>query len=172
MRALPTDLMRRFVIAMLEAPTIDYGACAARAGYSPGGTRESWNATGGRLAHDERVLEAIQEEARNRMASGAIYAVTRLLEIITAGSAAPGVQLRAIEMLLNRVGLHALVEMKTTHNLTLTDDNQLIQKITGLAAQLGINPKVLLGRAGVVDAEFSEVKQIESQPDDLSDILG
>lgn len=173
MRRLSNDNMRRFVIAMLESPTVDYKGCAARAGYT--GMDDSLSSTGSRLAHDERVLAAIQEEAKARMGSGAIYAVTALIDILRTGAFPDGqkvpsaIRWQSVLALLNRVGLHAMMEMKQTHTIEI-DESDLVKKITALSGQLGIDPKKLLGTAGIIDAEYTEVKQIAIS-DDISDIL-
>lgn len=172
MRRLPNDRMRRFVIAMLESPTSNYTACAYRAGYTGGD--EVMRQTGCRLAHDERILAAIQEEARGRMASGAIYAVSRLLELIADPKVSAANQLRGIEMLLNRVGLHAKIETTQNINHNILTDDSMIKRIAALAGQLGLNPTALLGSAGVVldnGPQPNPLRQIAAA-DDLSDILG
>lgn len=166
MRMLSTDKQRAFVIAMLENPSLNLAAACRRAGYA--GSEDTMKSYGHRLAHDPKILAAIQEEAKNRMASGAIYAVSRLLEIISDPSVKASDQLKGIEMLLNRVGMHARTEITQNINHTVTTDKDMITKIENLASQLGLDSKVLLGRA-TIDAEFVEV---EPEPgDDIEDIL-
>lgn len=167
------DRQRNFVVALLETGSANHTEAAAMAGYS--GDRATLQVTGHRLAHDDRVLEAIREEAHRRMRSSAILASSALVEIISnrEGEETKD-RLKAIDMLLNRVGLHGTTEHKTTVTHTM-DEKQMVARIKALAEGLGLDAKKLLGSAGVViDAEFREVPAEETSGDGsegLEDLL-
>jgi phage terminase small subunit len=156
---------RAFVIAMMESGGLNHTEAAIRAGYTthPGTAR----VTAHRLAHDDNILAAIQEEANRRMRSGAILAVKVLLEIVDDQGAKHTDRLKAVEMLLNRSGLHAVTEqtIKVEHR-DMTED-AMIRKITVLAEKQGLDPKKLLGSAVVLDGQFTEV----TDNTDIGDIL-
>lgn len=161
---------RAFVIAMIEQGGINHTEAAIRAGYTthPGTAR----VTAHRLAHDDNVLAAIQEEAGRRMRSGAIVAVKVLLEIVDDQGAKHTDRLRAVEMLLNRSGLHAVTEQNIKVEHRDMSEAAMIKKIKLLAEKQGLDPVKLLG-ASAVDAEYTEVTQITeiSQSETLEDIL-
>jgi phage terminase small subunit len=168
---------RAFVDAMLDTGGADYTRCAKLAGYvgGEGGIR----VTAHRLAHDERIQAAIQEQARKRMIGAGIMATGVLIDI--AGNPAHKDQLKAATSLLDRAGLHAITESKhTVHNTS--DRAEQIREIAELAREMGADPVKLLGAHGVtIDADFTEIKdgkrvltvdEAEDEQDDLSDILG
>jgi len=166
MRALGTDRQRRFVIALLELGDMNHTRAAAMAGYA-GTTGNAMRVIAHRLFHDDRVQAAIHEEATRRLASGKIMAVSKLLDIANSAPE-PKDKLKAIGMILNRVGMHEKTEHHvTTMDLSKTDD-AMIERIKSLAAKLGLDQRALLGEAGVVDAEFTEV---ESSTEGIEDIL-
>lgn len=157
-----------FVIATLEEGGLNNARAAALAGYT--GDEKSLRVTGHRLAHDEDVLAAIHEEAKRRLQSSQILAVRELLEILNAPTTSENRKdkLKAIEMTFNRVGLHATTEhtVNVTHKDLTTDE--MIKRITELAKQQDLDPRKLLGSAGVViDAEFEEVKESSEGLEDV-----
>jgi phage terminase small subunit len=159
------DRQRAFVIAMLEMPGIDNTSAARAAGYSDD---KQIKVTAYRLAHDEDVLEAIYEESKRRLRSGAVMAVSRLLEIANDTTAEKKDQLKAIEMVLNRTGFHAVTEQKIDVTHRDESNEEVLKKITLLANNAGLDPKKLLGNFGItIDAEF---KEVPAETDDLSDI--
>ena len=154
-------------MAMLDLGSVDHTRCAAAAGYSAGPEGSSaLRVTAHRLAHDEKIQAAIQEEARRRMKAGSIMAASVLLNI--AGNPAHKDQLKAATQLLDRSGLHALSEHKVTVENTPADEKAMVARITELAKKLDIDPKKLLGERGiVVDAEY----EIVESGDGLEDLL-
>lgn len=151
------EKQRAFVIALIEMGGINYTRAALAAGYGNGNVKNA-EVTGSRLAHDETIIAAIHEEAYRRLRSGAIMAVKTLLEIADDAGAKDGDRLKAVEMILDRTGLHSVTE----HNLKVTrhdvTDEGMIKRITLLAQKQGLDPARLLGSAGVtVDAEFKVV---------------
>lgn len=172
MRALPTDNMRRFVIALLEIGQLNYTKAAALAGYSqesPGALQ----VTASRLAHDTRILAAIHEESDRRLHAGAAMAVSQLLLIADAAPKQSD-RLKAIEMILNRTGLHAMSEHKVTVNDVSNTDDAMIARIKEIAAKLGLDQSKLLGGAEKVEkavAEVVDVEYTEHSVEGLEDIL-
>jgi phage terminase small subunit len=160
MRALPNDRMRRFVIALLELGGIDNTRAALLAGYkgNPNGLRVQAHS----LAHDPRVLEAIDEEARRRLHSGTIMAVSVLMQVAAGKiSAKVNERLKAVDMILNRVG----ISEKTEHTVKVENvgatDESMLKRIVFLAGQQGLDPAKLLGftpSLPIVDAEVVETK--------------
>jgi len=161
---------RKFVVAMLDGGGTKYSRYAQIAGYS--GDAEALASTGHRLAHDTKILAAIQEEGIRRVRASVGMATSQL---VTLAETAPlhKDRLKAIEMILNRSGLHALTEHKVTVEHP-TDPLSIVERIATLANKLGIDPKKLLGNnaqtesAPVVDAEFTEV---EAGTEGLEDLL-
>lgn len=153
MRAL-NERQRQFVLALLEQGTTNYTRAAAAAGY--GNNPESLKVQAHRLAHDPRILGAIQEEAKARITAGVVMAASQLVQIAENDMTPTRDRLRALEMIMNRGGLHAMSESRQTivHE---ADEAGAIARIRTLAATLGLDAKTLLGSAGVVDAEFVEV---------------
>lgn len=154
-----------FVVALFEQGRRSYTRAAEAAGYS--GKPEVVRVQAHRLAHNDKVLAAIQEEGFRRMQAGAALAVDKLGHILE-NSVDDKTTLKAIEMTLNRVGLHARTE-HINRNETITDDVDKIARIVKLCGVLGVDPKTMLGRlapkveelTGVaeepIDVEFSEV---------------
>ncbi len=168
-----TKKQQRFVIAMLEMPNADQTGAARVAGYSDPGN-SSIRAVGHAVAHNPRVQAAIQEEARKRMNSAAILAVSNLIGL-AADPTNKAIQLKASIALMNRVGLHEKTE---SHNIVEHrdgTDQMAIEKIMSLAGMLGVDAKTLLGKAGykVPDREVIDVTPEDGLPtlDGLEDIL-
>jgi len=153
---------RKFVVALLETGTTNYTRAAKMAGY--GGNSESGlRVQASRLAHDPRIIRALREEGERRLRASAVMATSVLINIAENGLTAKD-RLKAAEMILNRTGLHALTEHKTTVEHT-TDELGKIERITALARGLGLDPAKLLGQNAApslpapkpVDVEFTEV---------------
>src|SRR5262245_16825879 len=70
MRALPSDRHRAFVLALYQIRP-GYGAhvkAAKMAGFGTGtSSAKSWSVIASRLAHDEKILEALHEEDQRRI---------------------------------------------------------------------------------------------------------
>lgn len=163
------ERQRAFVVAMIEMGGINYTRAALAAGYGNGNVKSA-EVQGNRLAHDEHILAAIHEEAQRRMRSGAIMAVQTLLEISSNPGAENRDRLKAVEMILNRSGLHAVTEhnVKVEHR-DITDEG-MIKRIKLLAEKQGLDPMKLLGSAGLtIDAEFKDVTN--EAENELADIM-
>lgn len=166
MEALPPR-QRQFVFALIQTGCTQSKA-AELAGYAGG--PNTWKAMGWRLAHDSRVQAAIHEEAQKLIRSTSVMAINVITEIASNPKVEAKDRLKAAVELLNRSGLHAHTEHKLTveHHRSETEE---VQRIRQFAEQLGLDPRQLLGNAGVVvDAEFQIVKPAMSSAG-LEDLL-
>lgn len=155
-----TPKQRAFVRSMLETGKNSNTFHARAAGYI--GDDSTIRVTAWRVAHDPKVLAAVREEGIKRMQSTAIIATCRLVELMEDPD--KKVALKAIDMVLNRVGMHERTEHKLTVEHT-HDESAMIARISNLAKGLGLDPVKLLGSAGVkadiIDGEFEEVPPVE-----------
>lgn len=169
MRALPTDKMRRFVLALMIQGDDNHSRAAAAAGYE--GNPDIWKVAGYRLMRDERILKALHEETTRRLHAGRTLGVSALLKI--AGNEQHKNHYQAVIALLDRVGFHASSEHKVTVDDHRKTDAEIRERIQLVASELGIDPQVLLGRQAVpalpapIDAEFEVVGSTEG----LEDVL-
>jgi hypothetical protein len=85
MLALPSDRHRAFVLALYQVPP-GYGAHVKAAKMSGFGTStssaKSWSVIASKLAHNEKILEALQEEDQRRIRASAPRAVRALQQLI------------------------------------------------------------------------------------------
>jgi phage terminase small subunit len=161
------DRQRAFVTAMLDFGGRDNTKAAEAAGYSAD-NRNSLRRIAYRLAHDPNIQEAIREEGTNRLNSATIMAVNTLLDIADDPSTEKKDRLKAVEMIMNRTGLHATTEHKVAVTRTDLTGDAMIARITQLAKSQGLDPQKLLGRAAPAqDAEFTEVEFDENSIEDL-----
>jgi phage terminase small subunit len=153
------ERQRRFVIAMIEHPGCTQGKAAELAGYSTS-SDVYLRKTGHALAHDERILAAINEEAGKRMRSAAILAAGVLIDIAGDGDASNKDRMKAAGMLLDRTGFGAAQTINVNKTVTDRTGAGMLERIKALASQHGLDPAKLLGvnTAPVVDGEFSEVE--------------
>ena len=161
MRALPTDRQRAFVCAMIETGGTNKLVAAQLAGYT--GDSASLKVTGHRLAHDEDVLNAMHEEASRRLKSGQIQAVSTLLMIMQS-SPKDSDRLKAIEMLMNRTGMHAMSEHKVVNVNQSKTDAELVKRLKLLAKEAGMDEAGLLRQVGYIEGDFTEVKEALPAP--------
>lgn len=105
MRAL-NDSQRRFVWAMLETGGGDHTAAARMAGYGEAGAR----VRGFELTHNQKVLDALKVESVKRMSAAAMGIVTEVVEIAMSRKQTTGDRLKAAGMVMDRVGMPAVVE--------------------------------------------------------------
>jgi len=171
------DRQRRFVISLLETGSDNYTLAARMAGYS--GTNNTMSVTAYRLSHDPKIQAAIQEEAKRRLNAGLILATSTLVQHVKNLDAK--VSLKAIEMILNRGGLHAQSEHKVTVEHQM-NEQETVNAIVMMANKMGVNPAQLLGEAGyklpaltdqsnVVEGEYTEVATGELDYEGLEDCL-
>lgn len=140
---------RAFVIAMLQQG-VNPKACqlaAAKCGYEP--------KTGYFLMRDPGILAALREEATKRMAGAALVGVNVLLDI--ANSPTHKDQFRAAKELAGINGFTAEQRIVVEH---ISEDSKAqIRQIREMAVQLGLEPEQLIKAAGIIDAEFEEVRE-------------
>lgn len=152
-----TDRQRAFVLAVLESGKHNFTEAAAAAGYSSK-SYNSLRVCASNLAHDSRIQSAMQEEARRRIHSSSIMAVSTLIEIANDDTAKAGDRLKAAGMLMDRCGLHATTEHKMTVENVSRNDREELEKIKATLVARGIDPMPLLkGFNLVIDAEAVEV---------------
>lgn len=153
------DRQQKFVIAMCETGGKDHTLCAEMAGYS--GNKDTLYVTAHRLAHDEKVLRALREEADRRVRSGAILGASVLIEI--ANDPTHKDRFRAADRLLERAGLLVVQTNKNVIEHTVNEED-LKARIARAARELGLDPKVFLGASAAalpapIDAEFTVVEE-------------
>ena len=154
-----TPLQQRFVIALLELGDNNFTRAAAMAGSTA--KAEGLRVVAHQLAHHPKVLEAIHEEAIARLASAKVLAVSKLIDAMNTAPEWKD-KLKAIDMLLNRAGMHTISETRVSGEVKHLHSNEdAIAQIEDLAGRLGVDPKKLIGFAyekpqETVDAEFTE----------------
>lgn len=169
-----TPMERAFIYALVACGG-NYTDAALAAGYgAKSDTREqrlaSAQQSGANLMRRERVLEAVNEEAKKRLRSGALLAANRLIELLQNDSLTPKDRFRAATEVLDRAGLVVQQRVEVTHKTEKEDE--LIAEITALATKVGLDPKALLGYdpPKITDAEFVSVVRLDI-PAELEDIL-
>jgi phage terminase small subunit len=157
-----SERRRAFVIKYLEMGVKANATEAARlAGYVDDPTAK---VSAHRLLHDERVIAAIQEEARKRLQAGTLVATAYVLEVITDEKADPKDRLKASLALMDRGGLPGQSE----HQVTVTrkvDRAEVIADIRRVCASFGMDPAIALGRLGHAVVDVDPVEHRESSTD-------
>lgn len=166
MLALPNDRWRAFVVALLDVDATRgrYTEAARRAGFDQ--NPAALQVTAFRMAHDTRVQEAVQEEARKRLNSNLPLALKAAEDILLDTNHKDRALM--VKTVFDRTGLHGITETKHTHEF-IGDDAALLQRAVILAERLGIPIAQLIGRSAalkltgpqVQEAEFVEVKKEE-----------
>jgi phage terminase small subunit len=169
-----TEMERRFIYALTicggkavdAALAAGYGAKSQTREQREDAARQAAYALMGR----ERVLNALNEEAKKRLRSGALIAADRLLELIHDPTLSKKDLARVTFELLDRAGLVVQQKVEVTHKTE--KEQHVVDEITKLAKGLGLDPTRLLGQRAemIVDAEFTEVKP-RGDPTGLEDIL-
>lgn len=163
-----------FVIAMLENGGNRVRA-ALEAGYGESRTGEqsySSAATAGwRLAHDDDIIAAMQEQTDRMLQSGSIKAAATLISLLDSNDVK--VKSKVAQDILDRSGHGAITkqEISVTHEDKTTAE--LLAFIKTAAAEQGLDARKLIGQAGldpaILDAEFEEVPKPTDEG--LEDIL-
>ena len=163
MRAL-VPRQRNFVWALFEQGNRDCTAAARKAGYAD---TPNLKMTAHALWHDERIQAAIHEEGQRRLNGMVPMALERLASILENPQTDAAAGLKGVNMILDRAGLHAVSERKTTVEHSISDPGT-IDRIRLLAASLGVDPERLLGarlarqtQPKVIEGEFEEVPSME-----------
>ena len=165
MRAL-TVLQRRFVLILVGCAN-NATEAARLAGYS--GDNDTLAKTATRLRHTPAVQDAIDEEARKSLYGAKLLAVQVLRDVLEDPTEKTHYRLKAVAMVLNRVGMPEVFNQSITVEHKLSSD-ELIKNIGDMARKLNLDPKQLLGSYGItIDAEYTEVPA--ELTDGLEDVL-
>lgn len=140
-----TEKQRGYVLAMLTDPLGNPTAWARAAGYADGGPKSALiRKTAHYLAHDDRIMEAAQEEARRHLNTiGPVLGIGVMMQI--ARSKGHKQQLAAAQALANRAGFHETSEHKVTVDHNDRTGSAMIERIKQVAALLGVDAGKLLG---------------------------
>jgi hypothetical protein len=158
MKALRSDRHRIFVLSLYEVPR-GYGAhvkAAKMAGFGTATTSaKSWSVIASRLAHDEKILEAVHEEDQRRIrasAPRAIRALEHLLE--TPDHRDHG---RAIGIVMDRVHpAETTYTVKVEHQVPIVVATaEVLERIRQLATKAGLDPMRLA--PPTIEGEFVEI---------------
>jgi hypothetical protein len=154
MRALTTNGQRRFVLALLAQTHRDYSAAYLEAGYSS--TGKGTNYCAHRMAHDERIQDALQEEAGRRLKALLPLALHTVETIMENPQAKEADRVKVAFGVLDRSGLSAVVEHKVM--VGLAGDTEMLARIKMLAERNGIPLEQLLGASMVKTIEHVPVE--------------
>lgn len=154
-----SPMQRKFVLALLMQGTRRSNRAAAiEAGYS--NVKDGAKVRGFHLARNERVVAALQEEARRRMDGSSIVAADVLIAIMSDPDQPAKERRSAAVALLDRTGFGAQQNINVNKTLTDRTGVAMAAKIAEFAMRLGMDPGVLLG----VNAPRVEVRQIDVSP--------
>jgi phage terminase small subunit len=145
---------RRFVCAALIFPTGKDWQIAKAAGYASA-SHGALRHTAWRLMHDEKIIEAMHEEADKRLRGSALLGVSVITKIARTDGHRD--QLKAAEALLNRLGMHEMTEHKVS--VEHKQPAQILELAARLAKDLGVGTDRLIGnnRTRPIEGEFVEV---------------
>lgn len=152
-----TARQRRFVHALLQsgASTSAARKAATAAGYEP--------EYGYQLMKDPRILAAVREEATKTVAGAALTGVQVMIDI--ALNKEHKDQFRAAKELAALNGFTAEQKIVVEHIDSGMRDK--IAEVRKLAEQLGLDPRLLIERTGlVIDAEFEVVEELQCDDSD------
>lgn len=150
-----TPRARAFVLALVELGGSHMDRAAQVAGYQ--GDKRSLQVTASRLAADPRVQEALVAEAKALARSSSLLAVAETVTIMTDAGSSKRDRLTAAGRIMALAGLEPEKNVNLHHTVEVTPTTrEQIDTIIKLAQDTGMDPRKLLGRAGVVlDAEFT-----------------
>jgi phage terminase small subunit len=151
-----TEKQQRFVLELVADPLMTAAEAARRAGYSD--VSEAAKVTAHRLKHDQRIIDAMHEQAGKRLWAISMKAAHRVDQMLD--SEDERIVLKAAVAVLDRTGFGA--QQNININQTVRDESSkgILKRIEALADRLGVPVAGLLGGPAakpVVDAEFSEV---------------
>lgn len=156
MQALPNERWRAFVVAAVEYPKKNgrwtHAALAAGFG-NASSSRKSIGVMASRLANDERIIKALEEENRKflrRLGPSAVHALDRLIE-----NPEHKDHCRAIAAVIDRadpLSTSHLVKVEHEHRVTPAQIVNVQKRIRELATRAG-----LLTKPETIDAEFKVV---------------
>lgn len=164
-----SPMQRAWLQAFLDAGDENATAAARRAGYgsesaTPQQAAACCKTAGHRNVHDPDIQAAIRELAHERFRVAGYEAAQALMAMVR--DAGHKDHFKAVERVLAQNGMVAAVQIEHNHKHTMTEKDQ-VEHLVKLARQLGMDPRTLLGSAGVayVDAEFVEVLPLTALPE-------
>jgi phage terminase small subunit len=147
MRALPNDQWRRFALELVTGPGGHgkYTAAARAAGFGKGSKPSTLGKQAWQLAHDDRMIAAIAEEARKHLRGAHPEAVNALHNMIRDPQHRdPG---RAVLSLLDRVDpVVSKQNIEVTHRV-LDPDQEALEELQALR-QLGVSREKMIETFG------------------------
>jgi phage terminase small subunit len=150
-----TEKQRRFVLELVADPLMSRAAAARLAGYSD--SSEAAKVKAHYLMHDQRIIDALHEQAGKRLWAISMKAAHRVEQMLD--SEDDKVVLKAAVAVVDRTGFGA--QQNININQTVRDESSkaILTRIEALADRLGVPVAGLLGAkaAPVVEGEFSEV---------------
>jgi hypothetical protein len=150
-----TPKMRGFVLAIMAQGDRNATQAAATAGYSAK-SHGSLKGQAHMLWHDERIQEAIHEEAHKRLKGLLPMAVNVVASIMENTQEAGATRLKAATITMDRAGLHAVSEKINTDG-GVADDPDRLNRIMALAR--GLNMPL----ADFIGQRLAQ-RQLEKQP--------
>ncbi len=158
MKAL-TPRARAFVLALIETGGREFARAAAIVGHT--GTQGSLKVLASRYCADPAVQAALVEEAVAFGKANGLNAVATVIEIMNDPGSSKRDRLNAAGRIMHIAGMdpEETVNVKHTGGIEVSvTSQQKIADIVRMARDAGIDPRKLLGRAGIiVDAEFKEI---------------
>jgi hypothetical protein len=144
-----TQRNRLFVVKMLQQGVNPKAAprAAVECGYK---AEHGW-----KLMRNPDIIQALREEATKRLAGAALLGINVMLDI----ASTPGHkdQYKAAKDLAAINGFTAEQRIVVEH---ISEDSKAqLRQIRDMATQLGMDPKQLIEAAGIIDAEYEEVKE-------------
>lgn len=157
-----SPMMREFVLALLNQRKRNHAAAAKRAGYSAT-SPVAIRVAGHRLAHDPRVIAALNEEATKRLDVAAHIAAGVIVGVMADKEATNKDKLKAAGMVLDRTN-HGVTQTINV-NKTVTrkvDVSEAALRIAEFRQKFPEQFAKMIGSGpepAVVDGEFSEVTE-------------
>lgn len=148
---------RAFVMALVELGGKGMDRAALMAGFK--GTKGGLQVSASRLAADPKVQAALVEEAKALARSSSLAAVTTTVQVMVDESAPKQQRLNAAVRIMALAGLEPEKTTNVNHTIEVTPSTrEQVHDVIRLARDVGIDPRKLLGRAGVtLDADFEIV---------------
>lgn len=161
-----TPRQRRFVVGVMLFGGLNHTKAAVASSDTVYASNSTARAIAYGLAHNPKILEAIREEGLKMLAGSSVMAIHTVLDIANDPTAEKKDRLKAVGMILNRVGMSEMTEHKVAVVHTDRTSGEMIKRIELLSKNLGLDSKKLLGN--ISEAEYVEVPSVAE--DDLSDI--
>ena len=152
-----TPQARSFVLALIEGGGGNLTRAAMQAGYT--GTNGSLQTHASRLASDPRVQKSLFDISMGLARSSSLLAITELIKMIEDPLLKARDKLAAISKLVSLIGMEPDKNVNLRHTIEVKPTSkEQVDAIVTMSKELGLDPRKLLGKAGViVDAEFTEI---------------